>query len=216
MTITPIQSSHLLPYVINNTSSFYWLRIKCSPVSTAAGLSPTSLGSTSGKHLEKQLEELRLQRHERADSAKPTSTRAKLKRAARSFSDFFRGRSFSSRSRSAAMSTTPAGGKAVDDAFYGGGTKPITVEPFIWNEFPLEVGVCCHCCHCCCCCGRGDNGGSYGGVAMVRVSRSPSGTRAHSPSLSLVHVRRSTLRHSRGFECSSGACRAHTRSRLWA
>ena len=147
VTITPIQSSHLLPYVINNKSSFYWLRIRCSPVSTAAAVSPTSGSSSTGKQLERQLEELRLRRHGGQSVSRPTSTRAKLKRAARSFSDFFRGKSFSSRSsgsRGGSGSAGPgsdsaAGSADVDAAFYGDGTKPITVEPFIWNEFPLEV-----------------------------------------------------------------------------
>eukprot|EP00750_Incisomonas_marina_P023776 INCI5057.12.p1 GENE.INCI5057.12~~INCI5057.12.p1 ORF type:complete len:822 (-),score=138.08 INCI5057.12:845-3310(-) len=133
VTITPIQSSHLLPYVVMNKSSLYWLKIRCSSSTKSDDRGPTN----PGEELTRRLESLRL-RHQRGLSQKSGSRSAghKLKQAAKSFSNFFRGKSMRPVTVGEA---SRAADDEVDNALYGEGTKPITVEPFIWTQFPLTV-----------------------------------------------------------------------------
>lgn len=117
----------------------YWLKIRCSSSTKTDDRGPTS----SGEELTRRLESLRVQR-QRGRSLKSGSSRSagqKFRQAAKSFSNFFLGKSARSVAAGDASRAADAADddNEVDNALYGQGTKPITVEPFIWNQFPLTV-----------------------------------------------------------------------------
>ena len=113
----------------------YWLKIRCSSSTKTGDRSPTS----TGEELTKRLESLRLQRQRGRSLKSERSAGQKFRQAAKSFSNFFLGKSTSSVAARDASHAADAADDEVDNALYGKGTTPIPVEPFICNQFPLTV-----------------------------------------------------------------------------